>query len=465
MAAPPHLWYAAAPGAAAPVAAGPQRPPSQGGRGCQLSKEEWTQVFFKRSQRVAAMGVLPAGTSGKRLILNIDKDLAREYEISFKSMRAGIKRHVERGGVITVKHGPAKGTGGAPPQTSAAERQAMVQYVETHRGEDREVPRREVQAACLQLGNKMTKVKHVDPATAAVTWTRQMTLRYPVGVDTVGRILSKADFKARIPAAKEKYTPAERAARLSYAHAALAKPPGYFDGVVFTDEVKLVWARGHTLRRVLGKRVRFVYRRPGERFHPDCVKTRHMRNYMDGVFVKFFVAVAYGQLVIVADGSTYLGHSQSARLQLNQHCYAAYLGDLARDFKELFEGWNAAGFTDPPIDTSEIHLLQDNWRVHNAPAARAAAAANDIVIVPDQPTRSPDLNPIEHVFKCLADALDAMYLDPAKANVTREEFCEDVKACLHALQVKGTLAAICSDASMRRRCNAVINANGYATPY
>ena len=464
MAAPPHLWYVAAPGAAAPVAAGPPRPPSRGGRGDSLTKEEWTAIFFKRSQRVAAMGVLPARTSGRRLILDIDKDLAREYGISFKSVRAGIKRHVDRGGVITVKHGPAKGAGGAPPQTSAAERQAMAQYVETHRGEDREVPRREVQAACLQPVNKMTKIKQVDPVTAVVTWDRQMRLRYPVGVDTVGRILHRADFRARIPAAKEKYTAAERAARLSYAHAALAKPPGYFDGVVYTDEVKLVWARGHTLRRVLGKRVRFVYRRPGERFHPDCVKTRHMRNYMDGIFLKFFVAVAYGQLVIVADGATYLGQSRSAGGQLDQYCYAAYLEDLALNFTQLFDDWNAAGLN-PPIDTSEIHLLQDNWRVHNAPEARAAAIANDIVIVPDQPTRSPDLNPIEHVFKCLADALDAMYLDPAKANVTRDEFCADVNACLHALQVEGTLAKICSDESMRNRCNAVIAANGYATSY
>ena len=350
--------------------------------------------------------------------------------------------------------------------TTVAQDEAMVAYMLEHRREAREGPAREVQAACLRRRLRPTKVKVVDPVTEAVTWLRnEMVYRYEVHRRSVARRLAAADFKARIPAAKEQYTAAELESRRQYAHAALAKPAGWFDNVVFTDEVKVIWARGQTLRRLLGKRVRFVYRRPGERFHPDCIKGRHMKNNMDGISLKFFVAVWAGQLVMCVDAARYLPLSQSAKQQIDQHCYAKYLEELAEDYRERCIEWNALGLMNPPLDPSEIHLLQDNWRVHNAPASRAAAARCGIRIVEGQPTRSPDLNPIENVFARLAERLDQMYRDPAKADVSRDEFVADVRAVLEQLEQEGILRAICSDRSMRKRCNEVLEANGGAGPH
>ena len=457
------LWYADGAAAGAPVRAGPPVPRYRGGRGFSLTKEEWTALILKRMQKVAEAGPLQPNMTGEKLLKQIDHELAREENIAFKKLRTGFARHAAKGGEITAKFGPAKGQGGAPRQTNPFQRWYMVNYMEEARKQEREVPRREVQAMCLKPENKLTKVKNVDPATGAVSWSHQMRLRYPVGIRTVGRILWEDDLKARVPAAKEQYTEAERASRLAYANAGEARPLGFFDGVCYTDEVRVIWARGATLRRLLGKRVRFVYRRPGERFHPDCIKSRHMKNNYDGISLKFFVAVAWGQLVINAEASHYLHLSQTAKKQIDQNCYAKYLEHLADAYREKFNELNEGGLTD--IDTTRITLLQDNWRVHTAPESLRAAVRKRIDIIEGQPTRSPDLNPIENVFAELARRLDILYADPAKANVGRAEFVDDVNETLEAMQDEGLLARICCDATMRKRFAAVKDANGGATHY
>ena len=455
------LWYADGAADGAPVRAGPPVP--RGGRGFSLTKAEWTRLILKRMQKVAEAGPLQPNLTGKKLLKQIDHELAREENIAFRKLRTGFARHAARDGEITAKHGPAKGHGGAPRQTNAWERMYMVDYVDKVRSEEREVPRREVQAMCLKPENKLTKVKSVDPVSGAASWSLQMRLRFPVGIRTVGRILWEDDLKARVPAAKEQYTEAEKASRLAYANAGEARPLGFFDGVCYTDEVRVIWARGATLRRLLGKRVRFVYRRPGERFHPDCIKARHMKNNYDGISLKFFVAVAWGQLVINADAADYLHLSESARGQIDQNCYARYLEHLAHAYRAKFNELNEGGLTD--IDTTRITLLQDNWRVHTAPESLAAAVRKRIDIIEGQPTRSPDLNPIENVFAELARRLDILYADPAKANVDRAEFVDDVNETLQAMNDEGVLARICCDATMRKRFAAVKDANGGATRY
>ena len=188
------------------------------------------------------------------------------------------------------------------------------------------MPRREAQAAVLAKVQKLVKEKDRDPVTNQVIAVRiESRLRYQLSGWSVGRRLADADLRARIPAAKELYSDDERATRLHYAYTGAMSPPGYWDDVAFHDEVKFIFARGHTLRRLLGKRVRFVYRRKGERYHPECVKPRHMQAYLDGVHVKFFVTVACGQVVLCVDGHPYKWYSNSAKGEIDQFSYSKYM--------------------------------------------------------------------------------------------------------------------------------------------
>ena len=74
------------------------------------------------------------------------------------------------------------------------------------------------------------------------------------------------------------------------------------------------------------------------------------------------------------------------------------------------------------------------------------------------------MNPIENVFAELSRRLDEMYQNPAKANVDKPEFVEDVNACLQDMQNEGLLARICCDERMRKKFTQVLEADGGATP-
>ena len=101
--------------------------------------------------------------------------------------------------------------------------------------------------------------------------------------------------------------------------------------------------------------------------------------------------------------------------------------------------------------------------MHQGTEAKNAVLANNFDLLPDQPVRSPDLNPIENLFACLRRRLAEMYVDPAKANVTKGVFVSDIIDVLVGLQADGTIDRLCR--SMPRRLAKVIEKEGGPTGY
>ena len=102
-------------------------------------------------------------------------------------------------------------------------------------------------------------------------------------------------------------------------------------------------------------------------------------------------------------------------------------------------------------------LMQDNVTSHSARATRQYLATNNVQVM-DWPERSPDLNPTEHIWdlldKCLCNARNPPQIVAA--------LCQDVVRQWNLLAQHEIRHYICS---MRRRCEAVIEAEGGHTRY
>ena len=102
-------------------------------------------------------------------------------------------------------------------------------------------------------------------------------------------------------------------------------------------------------------------------------------------------------------------------------------------------------------------LKDDNARAHRACITNQYLEQAAIVRL-DWPARSPDLNPIEHAWDMLQKAISSHQVQPATVWELREALIEEwAQLPQHKLyRVIG---------SMRRRCQAVINAQGNHTCY
>ena len=102
-------------------------------------------------------------------------------------------------------------------------------------------------------------------------------------------------------------------------------------------------------------------------------------------------------------------------------------------------------------------LMDDNARAHMARITMRYLEQTAFVRL-DWPARSPDLNPIERAWDMLQKAISSRQVQPATVRELREAFIEEwAQLPTHKLcRLIG---------SMRRRCQAVINAHGHHTRY
>ena len=102
-------------------------------------------------------------------------------------------------------------------------------------------------------------------------------------------------------------------------------------------------------------------------------------------------------------------------------------------------------------------LMDDNARAHRARITNRYLEQAEIVRL-DWPARSLDLNSIEHAWDMLQKAITSRQVQPATVRELREALIEEwAQLPQHKLRrLSG---------SMRRRCQAVINAHGHHTRY
>ena len=100
-------------------------------------------------------------------------------------------------------------------------------------------------------------------------------------------------------------------------------------------------------------------------------------------------------------------------------------------------------------------LMDDNARAHRARITNRYLEQAAVVRL-DWPARSPDLNPIEHAWDMLQ--ISSRQVQPATLRELREALIEEW-AQLPQHKLRRLIG------SMRRRCQAVINAHGHHTRY
>ena len=107
---------------------------------------------------------------------------------------------------------------------------------------------------------------------------------------------------------------------------------------------------------------------------------------------------------------------------------------------------------------------QDNARIHTAQATKEWLKEHGINLIP-WPTHSPDLNPIEHVWKAVKTELRRLYPDMhlLKDNEAHlQRFCSAIK---EAWEKVAQVAIRNLINSIERRLRAVIRAHGWYTKY
>ena len=105
----------------------------------------------------------------------------------------------------------------------------------------------------------------------------------------------------------------------------------------------------------------------------------------------------------------------------------------------------------------DLILMDDNAHAHRAHITNRYLEQAAVVRL-DWPARSPDLNPIEHAWDMLQKAISSCQVQPATVRELREALIEEW-AQLPQHKLRRLIR------SMRRRCQAVINAHGHHTCY
>ena len=191
--------------------------------------------------------------------------------------------------------------------------------------------------------------------------------------------------------------------------------------VMFSDESRFAMSHADGRAR--------VWRRPGERYTDACV-LEHDR---------------WGGPSVMVWGGITATHRTELLFMEGNLTGVRYRDEILRPVVVPF------------VRRHGLTFQQDNARPHVARVCMQYLQAENIPVLP-WPAFSPDLSPIEHLWDILDRAIRTRNPQPATVRQLRQALTEEWQ---NIPQV--TLARLVS--SMRRRCNAVRDANGGHTRY
>lgn len=283
-----------------------------------------------------------------------------------------------------------------------------------------DLPRASRQRVTTAAQDRYMRLTHLRNRSRPATETAKATIgvhRRPISGQTVRNRLRANDLRARRPYTGQILTRRHRRLRLAWARAHVRWTRAQWATVLFTDE-----SRFNVHRR--DGRAR-VYRRRGERFRDACVKESD-RFGGGSTMIWAGIALNHKTDVIVVNGN------------LNAQRYRDDI--LATVVTPLFR-------VNP-----HLTLMHDNATSHTAAATRNFLTINNVNVI-DWPAVSPDLNPIEHLWDELDRRVRGQPNPPESVAQMRQ-------ALLAQWQRIGQPEIRRLIRSMRRRCQAVIDANG-----
>lgn len=277
-------------------------------------------------------------------------------------------------------------------------------------------PRDDRELARMSLHSRLSTSKDLQRA-----WAENCGVS--VDASTIRRRLKRAGLTARRPVKKPFLSTVNIQKRLTWARDHQHWSKAQWDRVLWSDE--------SPYQTFMPQKKAFVRRRPGERYHPDCIlpTVKHGGG----------TAMVWGCM-----SSAGVGCIQRADGKINSECYTTILQEsMLPSAHAVFGG-------------RDWTFQQDNAPCHTSRFTSNYFLRNRIRVL-DWPPQSPDMNPIEHLWdelerrimkKPKATSLDDLYTKLAEVwYEIPPEVCENLVD------------------SMPRRIEALIKARGGATKY
>lgn len=259
----------------------------------------------------------------------------------------------------------------------------------------------------------------------------QQARRTSVSASTVRRRLREQNIRPYRAATAPKLTAAHRRDRLQFARDHLNWTLQQWRTVLFSDETRVSLFCNDRRRR--------VYRRSGERFQQACIE--ETVSYGGGSCMFWGGISTDGRTELVCVSRPGGGRGQGS---LNSH---RYIREILEEHVVPYAGFIGRGFT----------FMHDNAPSHTAHIVGQYLEEVRIRVM-DWPARSPDLNPIEHLWDHLKRRVRSR--DPAPDNL--QDLERAVVEEWEAIPQEDIVKLV---RSMRNRMRAVIRARGGNTKY
>jgi transposase len=252
--------------------------------------------------------------------------------------------------------------------------------------------------------------------------------RNPISTSTIRRAMKEElNMSSRIAAKKPFLKPQHRIARLKWANDYAQYPMKEWQHVIWSDESSIELGKWSKVCR--------VWRKTHERYEESCIYPT-FKSGRSSLMIWACIAYNYkGPMVILPKGE-----------RKGEHYVQNVLEPVFWDF-----------YMDMTEKLGVVLMMEDGAPIHRSGVAKEWKIINEINIFP-HPAQSPDLNPIEHVWKLLKIRINNRKEIPKNEDELRVAIVEE----WDKIDISEINAIV---ESMPERCKALIKARGGPTRY